>query len=144
MPIYSMEREKQTGIPSQAEQFKEMIKTSDGIIISFAEYNGSYTSAFKNIFDWISRLPGSIWLDTPMLLMATSPGPRGAQSVLKTASASFPYQGGQVVGSFSLPSFGQNFDSINGITDSNLKETFEQLLSSFQAEITGSTAEVLN
>jgi len=31
--------------------FKEIIKETDGIIISFAEHNGAYTAAFKNIFD---------------------------------------------------------------------------------------------
>ena len=143
MPIYSPERE-QKGIPAKAKQFMEIITEADGLVISFAEYNGSYTSAFKNIFDWISRLPGTIWKDRPMLLLATSPGPRGAQSVLKTATSSFPYQGGKVTGSFSLPSFGQNFDSEKGITDSQMRATFEQELSSFQKQIIVDTAEVLS
>ena len=143
MPIYSVEREQQ-GIPSEAKKFNEIITDADGLVISFAEYNGSYTSAFKNIFDWISRLPGVIWEEKPMMLLSTSPGPRGAQSVLKTATTSFPYQGAQVAGSFSLPSFGQNFDLEIGITDIQMKATFEQLLWSFETQITDNTAEVLS
>ena len=56
MPIYSIDKEKENGIPDLAKEFKQYIKDCDGIIISFAEHNGAYTAAFKNIFDWISRI----------------------------------------------------------------------------------------
>ena len=45
MPIYSMDREKETGIPELAMKFKGYIETADGILISFAEHNGAYTAA---------------------------------------------------------------------------------------------------
>ena len=51
MPIYSEDRDKINGIPEKAYEFKKILKNADGIIISFAEHNGSYTSAFKNIID---------------------------------------------------------------------------------------------
>ncbi len=82
MPIYSMDREQNSGIPEKAEQFKEALREVDGIIISLAEHNGSYSSAFKNIFDWMSRLEKPIWLNKPMFLLATSPGARGGKNVL--------------------------------------------------------------
>jgi hypothetical protein len=41
--------------------------------------------------------------------MATSPGARGGSSVLDIAKNRFPFQGGDVKGSFSLPSFHENF-----------------------------------
>ena len=50
MPIYSDDRKRDSGIPKKAYDFKNLIKTSEGIIISFAEHNGSYTAAFKNIY----------------------------------------------------------------------------------------------
>ena len=56
MPIFSMDKENANGIPALAKQFKQHIAAADGIIISFAEHNGSYAAAFKNILDWISRL----------------------------------------------------------------------------------------
>ncbi|PCI64867.1 MAG: NADPH-dependent FMN reductase, partial [Gammaproteobacteria bacterium] len=49
MPIYSIDRENETGIPDLAHQFKKHLAEADGIIISFAEHNGAYTAAFKNI-----------------------------------------------------------------------------------------------
>ncbi|MEP5614060.1 MAG: NAD(P)H-dependent oxidoreductase [Cyclobacteriaceae bacterium] len=124
MPIFSIDRETAGGIHEKARQFKAHIESADGIIISFAEHNGSYSSAFKNIFDWMSRIGQPIWSDKPMFLMGTSPGGRGAKSVLGTAVNDFPHRGGKVVASFSLPSFGQNFDGVEGIVNEELKQEF--------------------
>jgi NAD(P)H-dependent FMN reductase len=135
MPIFSVEREREIGIPEEAKRFKAAISEADGIIISFAEHNGSYTAAFKNIFDWMSRLEKPIWSNKPMFLLATSPGPRGAGGVLSTAKNSFPYQGGKVVASFSLPSFEQNFKETEGISSSSLKDSFQEQLSLFNLAI---------
>ena len=61
LPIYSIDRENKNGIPEKARQFKEKLNNSDGIIISFAEHNGAYTVAFKNIYDWASRIEKDFW-----------------------------------------------------------------------------------
>ena len=131
MPIYSIDREKESGIPDLAVAFKEKIKDADGIIISLAEYNGSYTSAFKNIVDWVSRIEKGIWGNKPMLLLSTSPGPRGGKGVLESAVNSYPHQGAQLAGSFSLPQFQQNFDAENGITDGAHLQQFQKELENF-------------
>ncbi len=131
MPIFSVDKERESGIPQAAHDFKSQIKQVQGIIISFAEHNGSYSSAFKNIFDWASRVEKSMWQDRPMLLLATSPGGRGAQKVLAQASGHFPFMGGQVVSGFSLPSFNQNFEDGNGIIDPELQADFQQALEKF-------------
>ena len=138
MPIYSMDREKESGIPQLAQDFKKLVADSDGIIISFAEHNGSYSTAFKNIFDWMSRLGRPIWSEKPMLLLATSPGPRGGQLVLDAAVKSFLHQGGGVTGNFSLPSFGQNFSSEQGIINPELLSLFKTELEKFTAEVENS------
>lgn len=135
MPIYSMDKEKAGGIPELASEFKNLIAAADGIVMSFAEHNGSYSSAFKNVLDWVSRLEGKIWLNKPVFLMATSPGARGGQTVLKQAATSFPFMGADVVGEFSLPSFHQNFSADEGITDETLKVQFEQALTAFNTKL---------
>ena len=71
MPIYSEDRESEQGVPELAFKFKKLIKESDGIVISFAEHNGVYTSAFKNILDWISVIEKVVWCNKPMFLLAT-------------------------------------------------------------------------
>lgn len=137
MPIYSIDREGSDGVPEAARSFKETLTASDGVIISFAEHNGSYSAAFKNVLDWMSRLEKPIWSNKPMLLLATSPGARGGLGVLGTATGSFPHQGGQVVASFSLPSFHQNFNEEDGIANGELKTTFTGELEKFKEVIHG-------
>ncbi len=132
MPIYSIDKENENGIPDAAHKFRGHILESDGIIISFAEHNGSYTTAFKNIYDWMSRIDSKVWANKPMFLLATSPGARGGQSVLNTVVNGFPYLGGDVRASFSLPSFYQNFSSEDGILDKDLSSTFRERLSVFE------------
>lgn len=131
MPIFGLDLEQENGIPKQAHEFKEYINKSDGIIISFAEHNGNYTTAFKNIFDWVSRIESSVWKNKPMFLMGTSPGGRGAKTVLGIALKEFPFRGGNVVASFSLPSFKANFSEEHGITDDDLSKTFVDQLNLF-------------
>ena len=115
MPIFSVDKEKENGIHPLAQEFYSKLGSADLIIISFAEHNGNYSSAFKNILDWTSRINAKTFQEKPMLLLATSPGARGGSSVLEIASKRFPFQGGIVKGSFSLPSFYENFDVVNGI-----------------------------
>ena len=135
MPIYSIDREKESGIPQLAQSFKAKIKAADFLIISFAEHNGAYTVAFKNVLDWISRLEGSTWEDKPMLLLATSPGGRGGKTVLDLAQRSFSFMTKGSIKSFSLPSFYQNFSKTDGITDETLKDNFTTTLRLFLQEI---------
>ena len=135
MPIYSIDRELNEGIPEQALAFKQLIRGCDGIIISFAEHNGAYTAAYKNIYDWISRIEKNVWLDKPMLLMGTSPGGRGAKGVLDLAFNSYSRSNENVLGKFSLPSFNDNFSDEEGIKDPQLKAELEKLLHDFNAMI---------
>lgn len=109
LPMYGIDYETANGIPDNAQKFLDEIKASDGIVLALAEHNGAYASVFKNLFDWMSRIDGKLWSNKPMLLMATSPGARGGATVLDVAKGRFPYMGGNIVGSFSLPSFGDNF-----------------------------------
>ena len=72
MPIYSDDRKKADGIPEKAYEFKNLIKASDGIIISLAEHNGSYTAAFKNIYDWISVIEEIVWNYKHIFILSAS------------------------------------------------------------------------
>lgn len=127
LPLYGIDLENEHGIPDNAHKFLDEIKNSDGIILSLAEHNGAYSTAFKNIFDWMSRIDGKLWSEKPMLLMATSPGRRGGATVLEIAKGRFPYMGGNIVADFSLPSFGNNF-SKEGIKDEELAQQLSKAI----------------
>lgn len=132
MPIYSVDKEKDNGIPQLAQDFYAKLGTADAIVISFAEHNGAYSAAFKNIFDWTSRINAKTFQEKQVLLLATSPGPRGGSSVLEIAKNRFPFQGAIVKGSFSLPSFNDNFDAEKGITNEDLKNQLLEIISSIE------------
>jgi len=132
LPLYGIDYEMEHGIPSNAQQFLDLIKSANGIVLSLAEHNGAYASVFKNLFDWMSRIDGKLWSNVPMLLMATSPGGRGGATVLDIAKGRFPYMGGNIVADFSLPSFGQNF-SEEGIVDDALKAEYSKAIGELQS-----------
>lgn len=126
MPLFSQDREEELGQPEAAKTFFNKLSESDVIIISFAEHNGSFTTAYKNLFDWTSRIDQKVFQNKPMLLLATSPGPGGAASVLAAAKGSAPYFAGDVKASLSVPSFYDNFDIENGYVSN---EELQQQLS---------------
>jgi NAD(P)H-dependent FMN reductase len=134
LPIYGIDYENEKGIPENAYKFLKSIQEADGVVLSLAEHNGAYAAAFKNIFDWISRIEGKFWSNKPMLLMATSPGGRGGASVLHIAQDRFPRHDANITGVFSLPSFKDNFSEgriINQALNDKLKEqikTFQDSL----------------
>ncbi|MDG1750476.1 MAG: NAD(P)H-dependent oxidoreductase [Thalassotalea sp.] len=111
MPLFSQDKEAILGQPDEAKAFYKKIGEADAIIISFAEHNGSYTAAYKNLFDWTSRINQKLFQNKPMILLSTSPGPGGGGTVLNAAVTSAPYFDGDVRASLSIPSFYDNFDT---------------------------------
>lgn len=114
MPIYSVDREAEGGIPQPAADFFAAIGRADALLISFAEHNGGYTAAYKNLFDWTSRIDQQVFQDTPSVLLSTSPGPSGGANVLRTAATSAPFFGTEVLAQLSIPAFHENFDQDGG------------------------------
>ncbi|MBT5707171.1 MAG: NAD(P)H-dependent oxidoreductase [Verrucomicrobia bacterium] len=133
LPIYSSDEEEANGIPSDAQRFFDLIREHDAVVISLAEHNGSYAAAFKNLFDWATRIDQKIWANKPMLLLATSPGGRGGSTVLEAAKTTFPHLGGDIRGGFSLPSFYDSFDPELGIKDKALADALSEIVSNLSA-----------
>lgn len=131
LPIYSKQLEASDGHPENAARFLKKLEKADGIVISLAEYNGAYTSVFKNLFDWMSRIERNLFYDKPMLLMATSTGARGGQSVLAMAMDRFPRHGANIAAKFSLPSFHDNF-SEGKLTNLDLKDELMEQVKEFE------------
>lgn len=133
MPIYKHQREVESGVPQEAKNFAEKVDAADLLLISLSEHNGTYSTAFKNVFDWTSRIKDrAVWNEKPMLLMATAPGARGGLGVLEAATKRFPLHGGNIVETFTLPFFNDNFDKeagkiSNEEKDSELKEKIQKI-----------------
>lgn len=131
IPLFSVDIEKEIGQAEKAKLFLEKIGSADILVISLAENNGNYSAAFKNLFDWSSRITKEIFQQKPTLLLATSPGPRGGASVLELATNSFPRFAAQVKATFSLPTFSANFDlEKNQISNAELDKELKDIIKS--------------
>ena len=132
LPLFSVDREADLGHPELAQRFFQLIGECDGLIVSFAEHNGCYSAAYKNLYDWVSRINPKVYQDKPMIVLATSPGGRGGRSVLDLVLQQIPRFGGRIKGSLSVPSFQDNFDVevgklVNAELDTELKTIVNNL-----------------
>ncbi|MGY3570352.1 NADPH-dependent FMN reductase [Vibrio paucivorans] len=114
VPMFSEDLEKEIGQAEGAQGFLNDLAEADAFVISFAEHNGHYPAAYKNLFDWATRIDREVFKNKPAVYLATSPGPGGAQNVLAAAVGSAPYFGGNVKASVSVPSFYDNFNFETG------------------------------
>lgn len=134
LPLFSVDKEAELGKPIVARAFLDKMQSADIIVLSLAEHNASFSAAFKNIYDWASRQEKEVFGGKPMLLMATSPGKRGGQSVLETAAISLPRYGGNIKQTFSLPSFNENFDiEKNHISNPELDQQLKEIVKNMAA-----------
>lgn len=134
LPLYSPDLEAETGIPANVLVFKKLIEKSDAIVLSLAEYNGLHTAAFKNLWDWTSRIDMAFWANKPIFLSATSPGARGGANVLRVTKELMPYFGGNVIADFSLPSYFENFRDGKIVVES-LNKALNEKIALFQQEL---------
>ena len=136
MALFSVDREAETGHPEQAHAFLARIGEADALVISFAEHNGSFSAAWKNLVDWASRIERAVFQDKPALFLATSPGAGGAKNVLAAAEASARYFSAELVGSLSVPAFHDNFDAAAGEANNpELQAEIERLAQQLSATL---------
>lgn len=117
IPIYGIDHEKNQGIPQDVSKLVNILNQADGFIISSPEHNSLMPAFFKNILDWLSRTGVKYFNTNPILILATSPGKGGGAKVLRTLESILPYTGGQVVGTFGLPAFNDNFQNGRIVSD---------------------------
>ncbi|QBA22479.1 NADPH-dependent oxidoreductase [Chryseobacterium indologenes] len=134
MPVFSVDLEKK-GFPDGAHQFLKAIEECDVIICSLAEHNRSYSAAFKNVFDWASRINVKVFQNKPMLLMSTSPGGYGGGNVMNTAKTFFPQFAADIKDTFSLPKFYENFDLESGVINPDMLNDLKGKIQNFKNQI---------
>lgn len=134
MPVFSVDLEKK-GFPDEAHHFLKVIEECDVIICSLAEHNRSYSSAFKNVFDWSSRINVKVFQNKPMLLMSTSPGGYGGGNVMNTAKTFFPQFAADIKDTFSLPKFYENFDMENGVINPDMLNDLKGKIQNFKNQV---------
>ena len=124
LPLFSVDLEAEKGIHENAIKFYDKIQSADLIIMSLAENNGSYTAAFKNLLDWMSRHEGKVFGNRKVFLLSTSDGGRGGLGVMEAALSRLPRHGAEILAHYSFPTFQNNFTIEKGITNPDLMKAF--------------------
>jgi chromate reductase len=69
--------------PRGVADLRELVQSSDAVLIATPEYNGSMPGVLKNLLDWASRPYGeSVMTTKPVVAVGTSPSPRGGSGAL--------------------------------------------------------------
>ena len=115
VPVFSEDLEKDSGVPANIMKLKDVFSEHDAFMIASPEHNGMMPAFFKNMMDWLSRGGGKIFQEKPVLLMSTSPGPRGGQTNLANMKNLFPHWGATAVfADFYVGSFYQAYNAETG------------------------------
>ncbi len=134
LPLFSIDTEAELGQPVPAKNFMSKIADCDALVIAFAEHNGYYSAAYKNLFDWCSRIDKNLYQNKPAILLSTSPGARGGATVLAAALEASPRFGANIKGSLAIPSFYDNFDQASGkLSNVELQQQLTALMADLQA-----------
>jgi len=65
------------GWPPSVLAVADAIRAADGVLIACPEYNFSIPGGFKNLLDWLSRLPEQPLKHKPVAIMGAGTGPLG-------------------------------------------------------------------
>ena len=140
IPLYDADVEEEHGIPAPVQQLKDLIASSDGLLLATPEYNNSLPGVFKNAIDWLSR-PASdirhVFGDRPVALMGATPGQGGtilAQSawlpVIRTLGMR-PWFGGRM----HVSGAGKVFDANGRLTDKETRDRLQSFIAGFETFI---------
>ncbi|TAI48968.1 NADPH-dependent FMN reductase [Flagellimonas allohymeniacidonis] len=133
--MYSEDEERQKGFSNSLIELKNDIQKAKGVVLSVNEHNGNPSAYFKNVIDWLSRLERKFFQDTFVFLMSASRGKRGGVGSLQVLEALLPRFGAEVVTTFSLPSFQENFEK-GTIVSSDLQLAHQDALNRFLEKLT--------
>lgn len=133
MPIFTEDLESEQGMHEGAQEFKQLLMSHDGFLISNPEYNSSYSALFKNSVDWASRKldnekPLEAYKGKVAAIMAASPGGLGGMRVLVTTRMLMENLGTMVLpnqkavgGAFA------KFDESGNMTDEKMQQALKNL-----------------
>lgn len=85
IPLYDGDLEVSSGMPPAAREFREAVKSADGLLIASPEYNGAPSAVLKNAIDWSTRADSEAgeepslvaWRGKVAGIMSGSPGNLG-------------------------------------------------------------------
>ena len=131
-PSYNGDSETVGGNPDGAVEFNKRITSSDALVISSPEYNGSMPGLIKNAVDWVSRFRPQPFNEKQILLLSASPSMVGGNRGVLALRVPLEHLGGRVFPNmFSLAMAHKAFTQEGKIADEKLSQRFDDNISSF-------------
>ena len=131
-PSYNGDNETQGRNPMGAQEFNKRIISSDAIVISSPEYNGSMPGLIKNAIDWVSRFRPQPFNEKQVLLLSASPSMVGGNRGVLALRVPLEHLGGRVFPNmFSLAMAHKAFTPEGKISDEGLAKRFDDNIASF-------------
>ena len=134
LPPYDQDIQDQQGIPQEAEDMKDRIRSAHGVLVSAPEYNWSMAGAYKNVFDWTSRGKHVPWSGKVVGMMGASDGPWGTWRATPQYRQMYASNGAIVLPqSFNLPYAQNAWDESGKLLDDKLAGRVEKFVGQFLA-----------
>jgi chromate reductase len=131
-PSFNGDSETQSGNPKGAEEFNKRILSSDALVISSPEYNGSMPGLIKNAIDWVSRFRPQPFNEKQILLLSASPSMVGGNRGVLALRIPLEHLGGRVFPNmFSMAMAHKGFTPDGKISDESLAKRFDDNIASF-------------
>ena len=136
--MYSPQEQEKSEFPETITKLDAEIKMADGFIISFAENNYSYTAAYKNSIDWVTRLYvdklDQLFEHKPCLFLSASPSNYGGAAVMENVLKFYPIFGAKIIGHMSLPRAHENL--VDGkVVNKKYRDELEALVKQFEEAV---------
>lgn len=132
LPLFNEDLE--ADFPGEAQQLKQKIEKSDGILVSTPEYNRSIPGVLKNAIDWSSRPYGkNSWEKKPVYVIGASIGGIATAIAQSHLKHSLLYLDAHVLGQpeFYLGNAGGKFDENGKLTDQETRDFLKEAVETF-------------
>lgn len=135
LPHYNPDLER--ALPAVVSDFRTLVGSADGLLISSPEYAHGVPGALKNALDWL--VGGDEFISKPVALLNASPRATHAQASL---SETITTMSGRIIkeASVAVPLLARKFDAAAIAADPEMSVTLRKALSAFASAITGTTA----
>ncbi len=137
LPLYDGDLEQAEGVPAKVAVLTEQIREADAIVIASPEYNKGISGVLKNALDWVSRVPGNVLSQKPIVVVSAAAGRTGgevAQFMTLSCLASFqaciiPGPGVLVAGA------GNEFDDSGKLTSESYRKALAARMEMLRKEV---------
>ncbi len=134
IPFYDGDLEEEEGMPHNVTKLRQLMISSDLILIASPNYNRSLPGVLKNAFDWASRNEAKEYCKKAFegkkfLLMSASPGKTGGVSGLRHLKENLESLRGHVNEVlFSLPYADKMFDNEGRLVETKQAEQLQEFI----------------